>query len=340
MTNLLSLGIIICPPHFYINQFVLLLLLDEKNLYDGYLETEVDWIPAMRGVKLKDLPTFFRTTNSNDTMFNYNKESVSNAMKSKGIILNTFEELESDVLDAMKIKFPNLYPIGPLSLLHKKNSSNSNNQLESIDFNLWKEDVNCIKWLDKRDKGSVVYVNFGSLVIMTKNQLREFAWGLANSKYNFLWIIRPNLVDCGDEVISNDEFVKEIENRGLILGWCPQEKVLGHSSIGGFLTHCGWNSTLESICEGVPMACWPFFAEQQTNCFYACNRWGVGIEIESDVNREQVEGLVKELMGGEKGKEMRKKCVDWKHKAEAATSIGGSSYDNYNSLVLQLKFAQ
>jgi hypothetical protein len=131
MTNLLSLGIIIYPPHFYTNQFVLLLLLDEKNLYDGYLETEVDWIPAMRGVKLKDLPTFFRTINSNDTMFNYNKESVSNAMKSKGIILNTFEELESDVLDAMKIKFPNLYPIGPLSLLHKKNSSNSNNQLET-----------------------------------------------------------------------------------------------------------------------------------------------------------------------------------------------------------------
>ncbi|GAU34119.1 hypothetical protein TSUD_65980 [Trifolium subterraneum] len=315
-------------------------LKDEKNLCDGYLETEVDWIPAMKGLKLKDLPTFFRTTNSNDTMFNYNKESVSNAMKSKGIILNTFEELESEVLDAMKINFPNLYPIGPLSLLHKKKSSNSNKQLESIDFNLWKEDVNCIKWLDKMEKGSVVYVNFGSLVIMTTNQLREFAWGLANSKYNFLWIIRPNLVDCGDEVITNDEFVKEIENRGLILEWSPQEKVLGHSSVGGFLTHCGWNSTLESICEGVPMACWPFFAEQQTNCFYACNRWGVGIEIESDVNREQVEGLVKELMGGEKGKEMRRKCVDWKHKAEDATSIGGSSYDNYNSLVLQLKLGQ
>ncbi|KAI5385951.1 hypothetical protein KIW84_072511 [Lathyrus oleraceus] len=94
---------------------------------------------------------------------------------------------------------------------------------------------------------------------------------------------------------------------------------------------------LESICEGVPMVCWPFFAEQQTNCFYACSKWGVGIEIESDVSREQVEGLVKELMGGVKGKEMKKRGVDWKHKAKAATTIGGSSYDNYNSLVLQLK---
>lgn len=319
---------------FYTNQFV---YVDEKNISDGYLETEVDWIPSMSGIRLKDFPTFFRTTNSSNTMFNYNRDSVNNAMKAKGIILNTFQELESEVLDAIKIKYPNLYPIGPLPLLYKNISSNSNNHLESIDFSLWKEDVNCMKWLDKKDKGSVVYVNFGSLVIMNTKQLREFAWGLANTKYFFLWVIRPNLVECGDEVLSNDEFVKEIENRGLILEWAPQEKVLGHSSIGGFLTHCGWNSMLESICEGVPMVCWPFFAEQQTNCFYACSKWGVGIEIESDVSREQVEGLVKELMGGVKGKEMKKRGVDWKHKAKAATTIGGSSYDNYNSLVLQLK---
>lgn len=321
------------PLSLYIKSICL--LLDEKNLCDGYLETEVDWIPAMRGARLKDLPTFFRTTNSSDTMFNYNKDTVNNAMKAKGIILNTFQELEAEVLDAIRIKYPHLYPIGPLSMLHKKFSiSKNNNQLESIDFNLWKEDVKCMKWLDERDKGSVVYVNFGSLVIMNAKQLREFAWGLSNSKYNFLWIIRPNLVDCGGEVITNDEYLKEIEHRGLILEWC-----LSHSSIGGYLSHCGWNSTLESICEGVPMACWPFFAEQQTNCFYACNRWGIGMEIDSDsdVSREQVEGLVKELMGGEKGKEMKKKCVEWKHKVEVATSLGGSSYNNFQSLVLQLK---
>lgn len=311
-------------------------LKDEKNLSDGYLDTEVDWIPAMRGVRLKDLPTFFRTTNSSDTMFNYNKESVSNAMKAKGVILNTFEDLEAEVLDAIRTKYPQLYPIGPLQMLLKQ-FSNSNNQLESIDMNLWKEDVKCMEWLDKRDQGSVVYVNFGSLVIMSAKQLREFAWGLANSKCHFLWVIRPNLVDCGAEVISNDEFVTQTNERGLILGWCPQEKVLMHPSTGGFLTHCGWNSTLESVCQGVPMACWPFFAEQQTNCFYACKKWGIGVEIESDVNRDQVERLVRELMKGEKGKEMRQKVVEWKHKAEAATSIGGSSYNNYASLVLQLK---
>ncbi|XLR24297.1 hypothetical protein S83_052197, partial [Arachis hypogaea] len=237
----------------------------EKNLLDGYLDTKVDWIPAMKGARLKDLPTFLRTTNPSDVMFNYNIVKVNTAMHVKGVILNTFEDLESEVLDAIRAKYSNVYSIGPLSMLFKQ-LSNSNTQLESIDLNLWKEDNKCLEWLDKRDRGSVVYVSFGSLVIMTPKQLSEFAWGLVNSKYHFLWVIRPNLVhdnnNNGDGKLS-DEYVNVIERceRGLVLGWCQQEKVLCHASIGGFLTHCGWNSTLESICEGVPMACWPFFAE-------------------------------------------------------------------------------
>ncbi|XP_025665142.1 7-deoxyloganetin glucosyltransferase [Arachis hypogaea] len=212
-------------------------------------------------------------------MFNYNIVKVNTAMHAKGIILNTFEDLESEVLDAIRAKYSNVYSIGPLSMLFKQ-LSNSNTQLELIDLNLWKEDNKCLEWLDKRDRGSVVYV------------------------------IRPNLVhdnnNNGDGKLS-DEYVNVIERceRGLVLGWCQQEKVLCHASIGGFLTHCGWNSTLESICEGVPMACWPFFAEQQTNSFCACKKWGIGIEIECDVKREQVEGLVRELMEGQKGKEIK-----------------------------------
>nr|XP_029148360.1 7-deoxyloganetin glucosyltransferase-like [Arachis hypogaea] len=284
-------------------------LKDEKNLLDGYLDTKVDWIPAMKGARLKDLPTFLRTTNPSNVMFNYNIVKVNTAMHAKGVILNTFEDLESEVLDAIRAKYSNVYSIGPLSMLFKQ-LSNSNTQLKSIDLNLWKEDNKCLEWLDKRDRGSVVYVNFGSLVIMTPKQLSEFAWGLVNSKYHFLWVIRPNLVhdnnNNGDGKLS-DEYVNVIERceRGLVLGWCQQEKVQCHASIGRFLIHCGWNSTLESICEGVPMACWPFFAEQQTNSFYACKKWGIGMEIECDVKREQVEELVRELMEGQKGKEIK-----------------------------------
>nr|DAD21983.1 TPA_asm: hypothetical protein HUJ06_023446 [Nelumbo nucifera] len=171
---------------------------------------------------------------------------------------------------------------------------------------------------------------------MTPQQLREFAWGLANTGYPFLWVIRPDLVDGGSEIKSND-FVEVIRGRGLLVDWCPQEQVLGHPSVGGFLTHCGgWNSTLESICEGVPMICWPFFADQQTNCLYARTKWGIGMEISTDVKREQVEEFVRELMEGERGKMLRSKTMEWKKRAEAAAKPGGSSFFQLDRLIEEI----
>ncbi|KAL7235985.1 hypothetical protein ACSBR1_019296 [Camellia fascicularis] len=309
-------------------------LKDESCLTNGYLDTVIDWIPGMKGIRLKDLPTFIQTTNPQDTMFNYNLQSMTNALKSKSMILNTFDDLEHQFLDIIKTKFNNLYTIGPLSLLHRQLCNSE--PLNSIQSNLWKEETECLDWLDRKEPRSVVYVNYGSLIIMTKEQLSEFAWGLANSNYSFLWVIRPDLVDGGEEILSSD-FMAVIRDRGLLLGWCPQERVLGHVSVGGFLTHCGWNSILESICEGVPMICWPFFAEQQTNCLYLCQEWGVGMEVDGGVRREKVEGLVRELMEGEKGKEMRRKAMEWKQRSEEATRPGGSSYVNFDMVVKYLK---
>ena len=326
----LIIGIFIWFSHCF---DVLYIHVDESCLSNGYLDTSIDWIPGLNGVRLKDLPTFIRTTDPNDTMFNYNLLSVNNALKAKSIILNTFEDLEKEVLDSIKTKFPPVYTIGPLWMLQQQLSEA---KLDSIDLNLWKEDTRCLDWLDKRERGSVVYVNYGSLVTLTPSQLSEFAWGLANSKCPFLWVIRSNLVVSEAEIISKD-FMEEISGRGLLSGWCPQEKVLQHPAIGCFLTHCGWNSILESICEGVPMICWPFFAEQQTNCFFSCGKWGLGVEIDSNVRREKVEGLVRELMGGEKGKEMKETAMQWKKRAEKATRSGGSSYVNFDNLVKQLK---
>ncbi|RDX91813.1 7-deoxyloganetin glucosyltransferase, partial [Mucuna pruriens] len=296
-------------------------LKDESYLTNGYLDTKVDWIPGMKNFRLKDLPDFIRTTDPNNFMVKFVIEMTNNMHKASAIAFNTSDKLESDVLNALSSMFPSLYPIGPFpSFL---NQSPQKNHLASLGSNLRKEDTECLEWLESKEAKSVVYVNFG----MSPEQLLEFAWGLANSKRSFLWIIRPDLVIGGSSILSS-EFVNETSNRGLIASWCPQEQVLNHPSVGGFLTHCGWNSTIESICAGVPMLCWPYVGEQPTNCRYICNEWDIGVEIDINVKREEVEKLVNELMVGEKGKKMREKVMEMKKKADEDTRPGGRSYMN------------
>ncbi|XP_060173252.1 7-deoxyloganetin glucosyltransferase-like [Lycium barbarum] len=305
-------------------------LKDASHLTNGYLETTLDCIPGMENIRLRDLPSFLRTTNPDEFMIKFVLQEIERARKASAIVLNTFEALESEVLESLRTLLPPVYPIGPLHLLVKHVDDEN---LKGLGSSLWKEEPECIQWLDTKEPKSVVYVNFGSITVMTPNQLMEFAWGLANSQQEFLWIIRPDIVS-GDEAILPPEFVEETKKRGMLASWCSQEEVLNHPAIGGFLTHSGWNSTLESISSGVPMICWPFFAEQQTNCWFSVTKWGVGMEIDNNVKRDEVESLVRELMAGEKGKEMKKKTIEWKNLAqESAKKSTGSSYVNLEKVV-------
>ncbi|KAK1262883.1 UDP-glycosyltransferase 85A2 [Acorus gramineus] len=299
---------------------------------NGHLDMPIDWIPGMNNIRLRHLPSFFKTTDRDDIMLNFVSDETQRAFKASAFIINTFDELESGVLDAIKSMFPHVYTIGPLSLLTLQIAGD---HLDSIGSNLWKEQPGCLEWLNQKEPRSVVYVNFGSVTVMTDKQLIEFAWGLANSKQTFLWIIRPDIV-MGDAAILPPEFFRETKERSMIASWCPQEKVLTHPAIGGFLNHSGWNSTLESVCGGVPMLCWPFFAEQATNSHYAYAEWGVGMEIDDDVKREEVEKLIRELMEGERGKVMKGKALEWKMKAEKAVGQQGSSYLNMEKIVKQM----
>ncbi|MCL7029988.1 hypothetical protein MKW94_000804 [Papaver nudicaule] len=308
---------------------------DESYLTNGYMDnTLVDWIPGIKDIRFRDLPSNVRTTDPNDVLFNFLLSETGRTNDATALIFNTFDALEMEVLDAVKseVPLPTIYTVGPLhSLLHQIPLVES----QSLGSNLWIEDVKCLEWLDSKEANSVVYVNFGSITVMTTQQLVEFAWGLANSKHNFLWIIRPDLV-VGESATLPPEFAEEIKERGLLAGWCPQKDVLNHASIAGFLTHCGWNSTLESLSSGVPLICWPFFADQQTNCRFSCKYWGVGMEIDSNVKRDEVERLVRELMVGEKGKKMKQRAMEWKQKATEATSPGGSSHANINKIVSKI----
>jgi UDP:flavonoid glycosyltransferase YjiC (YdhE family) len=283
-------------------------------------------------IRLRDLPTFIRTTDADDTMLTINiKQCELDAPAADGILLNTFDDLERVALDAIRARLPNNFTIGPLGPEVSPPS-----YLPSLTSSLWKEDDRCVAWLDAQPAvGSVVYVNFGSITVVTREQMVEFARGLAAAGSPFLWVVRPDMVRDGVDMLPVPEgFAEEVAGRGLMVGWCDQEAVLGHRATGGFLSHCGWNSTVESLRAGVPMLCWPFFSEQVTNCRYACDEWGVGVELSREAGQAEVEAALRELMGdGEKAAAMRRKAAEWKEKAASAVAAGGSSQRNLDRFV-------
>ncbi|KAK9742635.1 hypothetical protein RND81_03G187300 [Saponaria officinalis] len=314
---------------------------DSNFLTDGTLNKVIDCAPSsMKNIQLKYIPTFVRTTDINDVMFNFLMHFVETTAKSSApVLLNTFDAFEHEALhDASELILAPKYTIGPLHLLLNSFPTHNSSASTLGGSNLWKEDSECLRWLDSNRLKSVVYISFGSITTMTNQNLVEFAWGVANSKHNFLWVLRPDLVN-GENSVIPPEFMSETEGRGMIISWCDQETVLRHPSIGAFLTHCGWNSTIDTVCGGVPVLCWPFFAEQQTNCWFSCNKWGTGMEIDSDVTRTEVEKQVREVMEGEKGVEMRKNAMEWRSLAEEAVEITcGSSYLNFDKFIKEVVF--
>ncbi|KAG5520357.1 hypothetical protein RHGRI_033060 [Rhododendron griersonianum] len=139
-------------------------LKDASYVTNGYLDTVIDWIPGMKDIRLKDLPSYIQTTNPDDIALNFCMEATQRALRASAIILHTFDALEQDLLNALTSIFPFVYSIGPVQLLldhfSKKDES------ESIGYNLWKEESECLKWFDSKEPGSVIYVNFGSIASM------------------------------------------------------------------------------------------------------------------------------------------------------------------------------
>ncbi|KAF2296178.1 hypothetical protein GH714_036516 [Hevea brasiliensis] len=161
----------------------------------------------------------------------------------------------------------------------------------------------------------------------------EIAWGLANSNQPFLWVVRPRLVR-GSEWIEPlpDGFQERLGGIGHIVKWAPQKEVLAHPAIGGFWTHNGWNSTLESICEGVPMICHPISGDQKVNARYVTDIWRIGLHLEKKLERGEIERAVKRLIVEADGQEMRKRIMSLKEKVEICLKQGGSSYDSLERL--------
>ncbi|XP_076892351.1 UDP-glycosyltransferase 76H1-like [Bidens hawaiensis] len=275
-------------------------------------------IPELHPFRYKDLP--FRTRPIDKTLELITLTSPKT--HPSAFIWNTVEFLEQSVLT--QIRNSHQVPVFTIGPLHKTVTIGSTSFLE--------EDTSCITWLDTQPPKSVIYVSLGSLANLDENVACELAWGLVNSNHPFLWVVRPGLVRGFEWTEFLPEgLVDEIKDKGLIVKWAPQKSVLGHKAVGGFWSHCGWNSTMEGLSEGVPMLCQPFDVDQLLNARYVCDVWIMGFEVV--VERGEIAGAVKRVLAGEEGEEMRRRAIEIQEKVKLAIGDGGSSHNSLKELV-------
>ncbi|KAE9607290.1 hypothetical protein Lal_00025983 [Lupinus albus] len=263
--------------------------------------------------------------------------------KSYGVIVNSFYELEKDYADYYtKVIGRRAWSIGPLSLSNNgKEQSKYRGKEASIDEHEWK------KWLDTKEANSVVYVSFGSIAEFSDSHMKEIAMGLEASGKSFIWVVKKSKKD-GDAWLP-EGFEKRIEGKGLIIrGWAPQVLILEHEAIGAFMSHCGWNSTLEGVAAGVPFITWPVAAEQfyneklvvdvlKTGVSVGVKRWCLFSNVDDSVKWDTVEKSVRKILGKEEeAEEMRKKAKLLSRLAKKAVEEGGSSDLELDAFIAEL----
>nr|BAF75880.1 glucosyltransferase [Dianthus caryophyllus] len=280
----------------------------------------------------KIIPGIFKGEFGSGMILNLAKEFK----KMKGILVNSYVELESFEIQALQNsddkKIPPIYPVGPILDLNRESGSDK------------EENKSIIEWLNSQPDSSIVFLCFGSMGSFDAEQVKEIANGLEKSGVRFLWALRkPPSPDQRGPPSDNGTFLEALPegfidrtvNRGKIIGWAPQVDVLAHPAIGGFVSHCGWNSTLESLWFGVPIGAWPMYSEQNLNALVLVEQ-KLAVEIRMDyvmdwlskkgnfiVSSMEIEEGLKKLMNMDEN--MRRNVKDMGEKGRKALEKGGSS---------------
>lgn len=242
-----------------------------------------------------------------------------NIHKATWVLANTFEELERAPIEAVS-KLINFTPVGPL--IDAAGGS------ELVRADLWKAE-DCTEWLDAQKPRSVVYVSFGSVVVLGRDEIVEMASALKSSGRPFLWVVRD---DCWHFLPGG--FLEDVEGRGVVVGWSSQEVVLAHGAVACFATHCGWNSSLELLAAGVPVIAYGQWGDQVTNAKFLVEVYGVGVRLRPPVRREEFLRCIEEVLsGGEKAERIRERSSELKDAATRAVAEGGSSERNIQAFV-------
>lgn len=261
--------------------------------------------------------------------YDFNVEAAKQTMLSQALIVNSFYTLEAPYFDCYNKNFgPKGWCVGPLCLEKPKPEPELVGKIETM------------KWLDIRaaENRPVLYVAFGSQADVSEEQMKEIASGMETSGMDFLWVVRRKVFE------GSEEFEQQVRERGKVVKeWVDQMEILRHKSVKGFLSHCGWNSVMESICCGVPMLAWPMLAEQPMNAKFVVDELGIGMRIRPRdgskhglVKGDDIEQLVRELLVGEKGKAAAERVKELAVEAEAAMMDDGPSASSLEEMIGEL----
>ncbi|KAJ7976423.1 Glycosyltransferase [Quillaja saponaria] len=275
-------------------------------------------------------------------LMHYSIQMMVADVNSYGVIVNSFEELEEAYVKDYK-KVRKVWCIGPVSLCNKSESDKAERgKKASID------EHQCLEWLNLQQENSVVYACLGSQSNLLPSKLIELALGLEASNRPFIWVIRggKSTLEELEKWITRNGFEEKIKGRGLLIrGWAPQVLILSHPSIGGFLTHCGWNSILEGISAGVPLITWPVFADQFFNAKHVTQVLKIGVRIWEDepgygqeekivVKKEDIKSAIEKVIDeGEESEARRKRVRQLGDMANHSVEEGGSSHVNLSLFI-------
>ncbi|XP_065849362.1 UDP-glycosyltransferase 83A1-like [Euphorbia lathyris] len=257
---------------------------------------------------------------------NFTLKNTQTLNNSDWILVNSFYELEQSSYNLI----PKALPVGPLITT----TINS----DPFPGNIWNEDSTCLNWLHQQPKNSVIYAAFGSTTICNQQQFHELAYALELMGQPFLWVVRSNFTQDGKSVEFPQGFKERVGKIGKIVEWAPQEKVLAHSSISCFFSHCGWNSTIEGVSNGVPFLCWPYYTDQMRNGRIISEFWKVGVRVFPDefgiVTRYEIKSKMENLLCRP---DIKANAVKLMAMATKSISEGGSSSENFMSFIQDIK---
>ncbi|KAL6896746.1 hypothetical protein ACP4OV_007318 [Aristida adscensionis] len=291
----------------------------------GDLDEPVRGVPGMESfLRRRDLPNSCRhhgeTNDGIHPRLQVLVRDTAHSGMARALILNTAASLEGSALAHIKPHMRDVFAVGPLHAMSPAPAASS----------LWREDDGCTAWLDGQADRSVVYVSFGSLTVISREQFDEFLSGLVGAGHPFLWVLRPEMVGESQDTGVREAIDAAGEDKARVVAWAPQRDVLRHRAVGCFLTHGGWNSLLEAAVEGVPMVCWPFFGDQQINSRLVGAVWGTGLDMKDVCDRAVVERMVREAM--ESG-EIRASAQALAEQVRRDVAAGGSSAAEFERLV-------